>query len=394
MFVSTYPMGNGEPFIESELLYTHTFWKEIFLIRNIQEQGGKDRQIPTNSSAMAVSISKKNGRKYSVLRNFSLVLYILLLELINSRQKVLYILGIKKHFSLLKASFRMADQIEALPKFNHEACFYSYWFNEWNLALSILRYKKKINKNYTRAHGFDLYENNGKPNYQPFRKFCLKNTDTVFTVSEAGAQYLKERYNRFQQKIKSSHLGTEDMGIGPTVHVSDVIQIVSCGSLVEVKRPTLIIDILKACTFKVKWIHIGDGYLRKHLETLSHTLPENIQCCFMGRLSQKEVFEFYSKNYVDCFLNTSISEGLPVSIMEAISFGIPIIATNVGGTSEIVRNNITGKLIDVNFDVFQVANMIQNVRPEFNDKRQQIRDFWSKKFNAKINYTIFSNELI
>lgn len=45
----------------------------------------------------------------------------------------------------------------------------------------------------------------------------------------------------------------------------------------------------------------------------------------------------------------SLSEGIPVSIMEAISFGIPIIATNVGGNAEIV-NDETGVLIPVNID--------------------------------------------
>ena len=49
-------------------------------------------------------------------------------------------------------------------------------------------------------------------------------------------------------------------------------------------------------------------------------------------------------NDFDLFVNMSLSEGIPVSIMEAISFGIPIIATNVGGNAEIV-NDETGVLI-------------------------------------------------
>ncbi len=50
-----------------------------------------------------------------------------------------------------------------------------------------------------------------------------------------------------------------------------------------------------------------------------------------GGISNAEVFQFYRDNKVDLFVNASTSEGLPVSIMEAISFGIPSIATNVGG---------------------------------------------------------------
>lgn len=61
-------------------------------------------------------------------------------------------------------------------------------------------------------------------------------------------------------------------------------------------------------------------------------------------------------NDFDLFVNMSLSEGIPVSIMEAISFGIPIIATNVGGNAEIV-NDETGVLIPVNID--QAALMKQ-----------------------------------
>ena len=47
------------------------------------------------------------------------------------------------------------------------------------------------------------------------------------------------------------------------------------------------------------------------------------------------------------FINLSSSEGIPVSIMEAQSFGIPVIATNVGGSGEIVVSE-TGVLVDEN----------------------------------------------
>lgn len=50
------------------------------------------------------------------------------------------------------------------------------------------------------------------------------------------------------------------------------------------------------------------------------------------------------------FINVSSSEGLPVSIMEACSFGIPIIATNVGGTAEIVQAGVNGILLKEQFE--------------------------------------------
>ncbi|NJK95527.1 MAG: glycosyltransferase [Bacteroidales bacterium] len=45
------------------------------------------------------------------------------------------------------------------------------------------------------------------------------------------------------------------------------------------------------------------------------------------------------------FLNTSLSEGVPVSVMEALSFGLPVIATDVGGTGELINDEV-GMLIN------------------------------------------------
>jgi len=71
---------------------------------------------------------------------------------------------------------------------------------------------------------------------------------------------------------------------------------------------------------------------------------DNVDYKFLGRLDHVEVFSYFKNNPVDVLINTSSSEGLPVSIMEAMSFGIPIIATDVGGTSEPVTDK-TGILI-------------------------------------------------
>lgn len=393
MFVSAYPSGSGETFIENELRYTNKFWEQISLVRNKTEDNTK-RYVPSNCRLFDFSLSENNTSIKFYLRNFRIILYVVFLELIQSRQKLHFLKELKRNLGLLLASIRMAEQIKLLIDSTESNYFYSYWFNEWNLALSILRYRNTINRSHTRAHGFDLYEDNGKVNYLPYRYFCMKNTDAIFAVSDAGSDYLKERYPIFKKKIKRSYLGTKDTGMGPCNPTSKSVTVVSCGSLVDVKRPQLIIEILKKCTFDVLWVHIGDGHLRAGLEELSHHLPKNVSCQFLGKLGQPDLLRFYSENFIDCFLNTSISEGLPVSIMEAISFGIPVIATDVGGTSEIVKSGLTGHLVDVDFDPGKVASLIEGLRSQFGDRRGEIREFWSQYFNASNNYERFSQELL
>ncbi|WP_243669706.1 glycosyltransferase [Methanoculleus chikugoensis] len=74
------------------------------------------------------------------------------------------------------------------------------------------------------------------------------------------------------------------------------------------------------------------------------TLPGNVSHRFTGYLDNAAVLEHYRQSPIDVFINVSESEGIPVSIMEAESCGIPVIATAVGGIPEIV-SDATGILL-------------------------------------------------
>jgi glycosyltransferase involved in cell wall biosynthesis len=64
----------------------------------------------------------------------------------------------------------------------------------------------------------------------------------------------------------------------------------------------------------------------------------------MGEKDQDGVVAILSAT--DIFVNPSYSEGLPTSVMEAASVGLPVIATDVGGTREIVEHGTTGLLVE------------------------------------------------
>ena len=79
--------------------------------------------------------------------------------------------------------------------------------------------------------------------------------------------------------------------------------------------------------------------------------------------------------------------------MEAMSFGIPVLATNVGGTKEIVIDNITGKLLPVDFNPIEAAHELSLFNEKFENKRKLIQDYCKQKFNAYTNYTSFHKSL-
>ena len=114
-----------------------------------------------------------------------------------------------------------------------------------------------------------------------------------------------------------------------------------------------------------------------------------MQTDFMGNVSNSDVIDFYRKTPVDLFVNVSDTEGLPVSIMEAISFGIPVLATDVGGVSEIVKINFNGELLHVDFSDGDFASAIkmyyQSGEEKKKTRRQNARLYWEQNFNAEKN---------
>jgi glycosyltransferase involved in cell wall biosynthesis len=387
-FTNQYPYGSSETFIGNELAAIADKFDEILIFPRYQ--ASIVREIPSNVKIVFISPPPAGHRNKSYALFFFLVLH----ELWFSRQKRLFLKRFRYNLSYLKNAIYYAYAIDELftPEQKKEMLFYSYWFSDWNLSLSILKFGKRIVKSVSRAHGFDVYEDNGKPNFLPSRSFSFRNTDIVFTISLFTERYLKNLYPGYSGKVRCSYLGTKDCGMNPSPVPGGQFHIVSCSNVIPVKRLHLIVEMLKQLNIPVSWTHIGDGPLLNEIKRASETLPSNVTVVFKGRLTQESIFEFYLTTPVDLFINCSASEGLPVSIMEAISFGIPVLATDVGGTSEIV-NEQTGFLVDPHSE--EVAKIIRELWSEdLIALRETARTFWEQSFNAHNNYSKFINYLL
>ena len=89
----------------------------------------------------------------------------------------------------------------------------------------------------------------------------------------------------------------------------------------------------------------GGGILEKELAALAAALGVTARTVFLGHISSAEVRQ--RMRGVDAFVLNSPYEGLPHVVLEAMSAGIPVIATNAGGTGEVVEHEVTGLLIPV-----------------------------------------------
>ncbi|MBW7840883.1 MAG: glycosyltransferase [Chitinophagaceae bacterium] len=185
------------------------------------------------------------------------------------------------------------------------------------------------------------------------------------------------------------------MSIGKSKYSQDgCLRLLSCSSIIPLKRLDRIIDALKLITdISVIWVHIGDGGLRQNLQSMCKDLPTNINVTFVGQFKSQEVLNYYIRNQVDLFINTSASEGVPVSIMEALSAGVPVFATDVGGTSEIIDNSV-GMLLDTQPDPADIAKALKAffLLPEQN--KQELRNAAFKRFQDSCDVEVCTGNLL
>jgi glycosyltransferase involved in cell wall biosynthesis len=323
---------------------------------------------------------------------------IVLSELIVFPKYLLHMKQFQRAVSELLRSFHVMDQLQQVKIVEKNALYYTYWFNQWATVLAIAKKKKLISSFITRAHGTDLYEYRVPvTKHIPFRRFQLKNAAHVFSVSETGAKYLSQKYPVYKNKIHTSYLGSEDNGEG-FFDPQGIFTIVSCAHVRNIKRIHMIPEILMHADFPVRWIHIGgmaknDPTCDMLVKNIAEVETQNklVSVEMKGNLLPEQVVDFYKITSVNLFLSVSVTEGLPVSMMEAISYGIPILATDVGGCKEIATNN-TGRLIPSDFNTKQVADVIAEIKDSSLNTiqgRKEIREFWRSVFEVQGNFSAF-----
>lgn len=388
-----YPYGTGEAFIENEIKVFSEYFEKITIIAcEVEATENRMRSLPENVTAFRVpSASKKvdavKGLKhvlskdsdiksgYSECSNFLQKLFLSYFE--EKSERI---------FHYIESQKWLEDVID------QPYMLYSYWLFVTARVGTFISKKKKPVFSFTRTHRYDLYAERNKSHYLPYRNLLLDAYDMIFPCSNDGTRYLQERYPKYADKIQTAFLGTLEHGLGQ-MSTDGIFRVVSCSRIVDEKRVDRIISALALLDDEKKsiaWTHIGGGIGLDQLKQEAEAKLKHIRFRFLGDTPNIEVMDFYKKNPFDLFVNVSSSEGLPVSIMEAISFGMPVVATDVGGTSEIVINDVTGCLLPEEFTDQQLADAILVYMTmdhiEYAECRSKCRNYWENHFQAIPNY--------
>lgn len=180
----------------------------------------------------------------------------------------------------------------------------------------------------------------------------------LITVSSDVERYIMSNVRAFQKAYRTIYNGV-DMARFATADVmkdfsfkeslglaKDDFIFVCVGRLAEIKNHESLIKAFSSCQFgkNVKLLIVGDGPLRQSIEKLIVTCDVSESVKMLGL--RNDIPELLGIS--DCFVLSSLSEGLSCSIIESMAAGLPSIVTNVGGNPELVQEGVTGYLVDPN----------------------------------------------
>jgi len=262
----------------------------------------------------------------------------------------------------------------------------SFWFYDLIFPI-ILKRSGIINTLIARSHRGDTYEGEIGVRELWLRNYQFEHTNVLYPISKHGAQFLKNLYPKYQYKIQPLYLGSsrlfEPTNISTTTHRKTIV---SCSWINNKKNVHLIPQLLKDSGIDFQWIHFGSGP-KEWEDRLNAAIDQagiRGRINLMGNTPNSDIQRFYADHRVDAFISLSSTEGVPVSFMEALSYGIPVFATDVGGNQEIITD-YNGALVPYNDGRVKsyIPAFISFMQSEFDP--MVIKNSWEDQFNIDVN---------
>lgn len=403
LFTASYPYDSGaeQTFLNVEIQYLQDAFEKVILVP--RKSKGRQLDIPERVEVdESYSVYLNNANKIQIAMRV-LTSGLLYKEIFSHPKLLLYPSALKRLVTFLAGAYLTRSWVTKWLEKNGEGeyLFYTYWFDQAAMGIGLVKQQGLHFQLVSRTHAYDLYDETFRFPYWPCRSLALSLLDALFPDSEAGTMYLKKRYPKYSAKYETALLGINDLGVTSCASTDGCFRIFSCSFLVEVKRVDLLLDgILRAAFLrpeqKFEWHHIGNGeQWSRIMKRISNELPANVKAYFPGYLSPNDLYAYYKNNPVDVFVNVSSSEGTPVSLMEAASCGMPIVATSIGGNTEVVSDK-NGLLLSENPTPDEIAKALFELidNPEkLTLMRQGSREIWKNKYNADENFKAFAKRL-
>ena len=215
------------------------------------------------------------------------------------------------------------------------------------------------------AHAYDIYKKTYKRSVIGAK---IRKAKFVVAVSEASKAYLQQIEEGSADKIKLIYNGINLDRFKPVRGTPPPpFTILAVARLIEKKGLPILVEAcrhLRDSGFDFRCFIIGQGRQRPQLTKIIKAWELQDRVRLLGAMKQDEVLEWYHSAHLvvlpSVICNSGDREGLPVSIVEALACGLPVVSTPVGGIPEAVKDRYNGLLV-ASGDPMDLADALQAV---------------------------------
>ena len=353
------PLGTGETFILTEMLALKKSGADLLIIpRDVSENVFHEAARSLLAYSLIVpwlSCGITRSLLTYILKNPTPFLKLVYRITLGTRSRRMAIKNL--------IIFPKAIHLSELLKKEDISHIHAHWGSTTSTLAYVIARITGIPWSFT-VHRWDIPENN-------MLKEKVRTAAFVRCIDEQGRGELKDFFREpvLEKKILTIHMGVPISETTKEPHRNERVFTFMCpANLVPKKGHRYLFEacrILAEKGTRFKCFVAGDGPLEEDLKVMVSALDLSGYVEFLGRITHERLFNFYSKKLVDAVVLLSIvaedgqKEGIPVALIEAMSFRIPVISTNTGGIPELIGDG-SGIMVKER-DTYAIADAIEKL---------------------------------
>ena len=255
----------------------------------------------------------------------------------------------------------------------------------WERAYSKAKISESFDEFQVKNYGFSISLQ------KKVRSFSIKKSDIVVTPSKHLKNFILNL--GFKNKIEIINNGVFIPEENTNIFTNDQINITIVSRLVSHKNIEKIIKAISDLNSPLINLNIiGDGPELNQLQKISLESNNKDNIIFHGKLNRDEIDHIFLNS--DIYIQASNYEGLPHSLLEAMSYGIPVLCTPVGECKEILGNEDRGYILDLPVSKNNIKSKINEIIGEkniANKKGERGKDFINEKYNLTNSFNLYKN---
>ena len=255
----------------------------------------------------------------------------------------------------------------------------------WERAYSKAKISESFDEFQVKNYGFSISLQ------KKVRSFSIKKSDIVVTPSKHLKNFILNL--GFKNKIEIINNGVFIPEENTNIFTNDQINITIVSRLVSHKNIKKIIRAISDLNDPLIYLNIiGDGPELNQLQKISLESNNKDNIIFHGKLNRDDINHIFLKS--DIYIQASNYEGLPHSLLEAMSYGIPVLCTPVGECKEILGNEDRGYILDLPVSKNNIKSKIIEIIGEkniANKKGERGKDFINENYNLTNSFNLYKN---